>query len=513
MFAMSILFFNPFSLILPSTPLQGPSGQFHAQSSVNSRVLNSMSLYEDLNLNTSHPRPGEDTTFNLSYWLSWLLNSVLVFICLAKVYISSDPILETQNAEKYRSTLWLSYQKACRSFQRKEYVESSSMFKQGLKVLGLETPQSKLELVIGIIWQLIRLGLDKIYVGRLFFKLGSWIYGKESSKAYKLSTLFYFELHKFAYLNMKSGKEIFISTTTASSTFSYLTGVYYTLAAYNMSEVYSMDGDLSRRDEYNLCEIYFSLVLYVKFFFPSGISTLLVKYLLNSSLLKKNFFLKEKKKTNETCKLQKLKCLLNKEIFVQFLIEFDAKRTLDLDEQQQRQKALSLIVYKRKLFSLASFLYDSDESEKHFDPVEEDEDTQNMAVSANGIACDYILSKFQEFILFQMTNQVTNRIGVISAEKIVSTGNVSVYGRTVEDDNCDDLKELAEIDQINFNRLKDIYKENLDYFLYSKSKFSSSVIQETQLTLIQFLKMTNSWKLRKFGVNIQIDQLKNSSKR
>ncbi len=112
-----------------------------------------------------------------------------------------------------------------------------------------------------------------------------------------------------------------------------------------------------------------------------------------------------------------------------------------------------------------------------------------------------------------MTNQVTNRIGAISAEKIVSTGKVSVYGRSVEDDNCDDLKELAEIDQINFNRLKDIYKEILDYFLYSKSKFSSSVIQETQLTLIQFLKMTNSWKLRKFYADIQIDQLKNSSKR
>jgi len=513
MFAMSILFFNPFSLILQSTSSKATSIQFQAQPAVNSRVLNSFNLYEDLNLNISNTGSGEKFTFDIFYWFSWFLNLLVVLICLAKVYISSNPIIQTHDSENYRGSLWMSYQKACKSFQRKDYFESSSLFKEGLRDLGLKVPQNKLELIIGIIWQLIRLVFDKIYIGNLVSKLSSWMYGKENKKANKLSTLFYFELHKFAYLSMKSEKEIFLSTTTFQSTFSYLTGIYYILATYNMSETYSWDKVLSRRDEYNLCEMYLSFVLYSKFFLPSSVSDLVVKYLLKRGLMKKNFFLKNEKQVNEICKLKKLKSLLAKDIFVQFLIEFDTSKTLDLEEKQEQNKSLSLISYRRKLFLLASFLYDLDESQKHFNLIEEDEDLQETAVMANGIACDYVLSKFQEFLLIKMTNHITNGMSLVSTDKIVSSKSISVYGRTVMDDTDDDLKELAEVDQINFDRLIGIYQENLDYLSNFKSKFSSSIIQETQLTLVQFLRMTNAWKLRKFDMNIQIFQLKNSFNR
>lgn len=68
---------------------------------------------------------------------------------------------------------------------------------------------------------------------------------------------------------------------------------------------------------------------------------------------------------------------------------------------------------------------------------------------------------------------------------------------------------LAE-DQYRFNQLVELYEQNLEYFGSSNKKLSKSVIQETQFTLVKFLNMTNSWKLRKFDFEIGDDELKNS---
>ena len=51
-------------------------------------------------------------------------------------------------------------------------------------------------------------------MGRLFSTIGIWIYDLKNLKMDKLSALFYYEMHKFSNLNMKSEKEFVLKTTT-----------------------------------------------------------------------------------------------------------------------------------------------------------------------------------------------------------------------------------------------------------------------------------------------------------
>lgn len=224
--------------------------------------------------------------------------------------------------------------------------------------------------------------------------------------------------------------------------------------------------------------------------------------------------------TTKICKLEKLKNLVCNPSFKEFLVEFDLKMNLPFEEKANtREKTLNLIAYKRRLFSMAAFLYDIDESTDQFDPdIEETESFNETShiVSANGVACDYILNKYQEYILFKMTNQIIIQTGLISTNRLESsdhTTNLNLIEQINQNKNTnDEQKELVEVDQTKFNRLLSSYKENMDYFVNSKTKFTNELLQETQFTLLQFLKMTNSWKLRRFDLNIPIQSLKNSNK-
>ena len=51
-------------------------------------------------------------------------------------------------------------------------------------------------------------------MGRLFSTIGIWIYDLKNFKMDKLGALFYYEMHKFSNLNMKSEKELVLKTTT-----------------------------------------------------------------------------------------------------------------------------------------------------------------------------------------------------------------------------------------------------------------------------------------------------------
>lgn len=505
MFAMSILFFNPFNLILSTDNSLGQSGsQFHSNKPINSRVLNSIDL--DTFNSSENTTILNTTKLNTICILSWFLNLILISFCLVKVYKSGDPYIDT---DSYKSDFfWSCYQKSCRAFQKKNYTEANEWLKTGLKELGQKGPETKIDLCLGITWQLIRLILDKLYIGKLLQKIST---SENHTMAYKLSSLFYFELHKFAYLNNESKKDSLVKTTTLNhsvlstnslartSMYSYLTGIYYLLATYNMSQVY-VDTEITARTKYNLCEMYFSMILFLKFFLPMHISNWLVKHLVNQNVFQTRI---GQTIENRVCKLQKLETLLSRNVFIEFLKEFDVKFNLDLDDRDIRHKTLNLISYKRKLFATMAFLYDSDDSHNEFDL---NGNSRSMSsVSANGVACDYILHKFQEYLLFKMTGQIINQAGLISADRMSSSS--SSLNCSGEDD---EQNEMADVDQTRFDSLMVLYEENLDYFMYSKSRFSGAVIQETQFTLVTFLSMMNGWKLRRFDQDICVERLKNS---
>ena len=84
MFVMSILFFNPFNLILsPSDPneLAYQTGQYSSNKPVNSRVLNAIDL-EIEHFNKSNPNLDIKPRFNGLYLFGWFLNAILITFCL-----------------------------------------------------------------------------------------------------------------------------------------------------------------------------------------------------------------------------------------------------------------------------------------------------------------------------------------------------------------------------------------------------------------------------------------------
>lgn len=405
------------------------------------------------------------------------------------------------------SRLWSNYQKAIQSFQRKDYEQASSRLRESIKELGQNAPSTKTELAIGIIWQLIKLIMDQLYIGKVLSKLSTCIYGTEDVIAYRLSALHYFELHKFAYLNLKSEQDLKLKmdiplSHSPVSMYSYLTGIYYSIVAYSMNSVYVSKSNgikLGARQEYNNYEMYFSLILYSKFFLPLRASTFLGKHFFKQWLTSKEH--QDSDASSKKCKLQKIQALLNKRLFAEFLEKFDSESRLDLNDQENgdQQKTLNLISYKRRLLSGDSFL-------------DESGDAQLCAISINSVSCDYILQKFQEFIFFKMTNQIINQASLISTENIIKRQHASSLECQLLDNGETEFIEGLGDDQDRFNQLVELYEENIDYFGCCNTKLSKSVIQETQYTLVKFLNMTNRWKLRKFDFDIREDELKNSYK-
>lgn len=301
---------------------------------------------------------------------------------------------------------------------------------------------------------------------------------------YKVSAVFYFELQKFAFLDMRSESDYTLRKTTSHTFYSHLIGLYFSLATQNMTKVYT-DFDrsqMSSRDEFNLCEILLSTVLYVKFFMPLQASKILVKH-----LLKHYTKTKQSIEKISTSRLERLKTLLKHRMFQGFLIESNTASV----EANRHNKTLSLISYKWSLLSKPSFLYDTDDC---FDFT--NRDISSKVASSNGFASDYLIFKFQEYLLYEMTNQIVNHGGLVSIDKILNPKQDEKYEQT-------------EVEQFQFDQLINIYQDNMNSFYKTKGKITGEVILDTQAALVQFLTIMNSWKLRKFNSKVQCDKIKN----
>ena len=293
-----------------------------------------------------------------------------------------------------------------------------------------------------------------------------------------------------------------------------------------MSEVYSRPlykKANSSRDEYNLGEFYMSICLGLNLFAPSALSRSLIKYLLKKKLNKKLGMPEDDPASpteNKSCKLRKLKLLLCKNIFLVYIINFENYTNLTIrpssrlqsensDEQEEelmhRQKALNFISFKRKLFKTESFLYNSDDSAANFEPTALATEVSVVA-GQNGIATGFILAKFQDFVLYKMTSHVISHSHMISTERIMSTHQQSLCDpvdylnkNVLCADVDEEQREQADIDQIKFDKLKALYKRNLEYF----ASASSAQQQETHAVLVEFLNMLNNWKIRNAEAQIE----------
>ncbi|CAF0984432.1 unnamed protein product [Brachionus calyciflorus] len=518
MVVMSVLFFNPFNLILtsPTNDMEN-LGLYKSDKPISIRVLNS---YEETNyFNGTNVKANKNWFIDFNFLLSWSLNLILILFCLIRIYISGESYIELNSDSS--ECIWVQYQQASKKFQQNIYDESFQYLEKGLKELGQTIPKTKFQLVLGILWQLNRLILNKLYIGILLAKFGAWFYGLKSLKMYKLCALFYYEMHKFSYLNMKSERDFVLKTTCGQSTsYSILMSLYYVLSMNNMCEIYTrldpMGEQMTLRDEFNLCEYYFSIFLYSKFFFPSTLSKILTKYLIKIHLFSKIF--KDDEIEDEdsfkNCKLNKLKILLKKNLFIHYIVNLEDysitkknknKSNLILtDGQEFKIKILNLIQFKRRLFS-SLFLYDSDSPTVQFEMKGKCKNSNINGIScANGIACEFVMSKFQDFVLLKMTNHIINQSGMIPIDRLLNCQKI--------EQNDEECKELADVDQIKFERFKVMYKKNLEYFSASEIQKNRAQL-EAHLVLIEFLNMLNNWKLRKFDLKIMdTNEMKNTQK-
>ena len=123
MFVMSVMFFNPFNLILSlkDSTINGPATasakEYTAYKSMNSRVLNSVDLldtntpYEDNMSQNSFilSKYADQSVFNASFLASWSLNLLLILFCLVRIYVNGEPYMEFDS--HHDNYIWLHYQK------------------------------------------------------------------------------------------------------------------------------------------------------------------------------------------------------------------------------------------------------------------------------------------------------------------------------------------------------------------------------------------------------------------
>lgn len=555
MFVMSVLFFNPFNLMFDSPAASSGSVNSNGQymetgQHLNSRVLNWFRTSSESidNATMSNNLTSSSSYFTTQALISWSLNIVLVVFCLLRLYLKSEPVIERDlSIEK----IWLVYQKASKSFQRRMYDESFAWIEKGLNELGHSVPRTKWQLMFGIVWQLTRVGLNSFFTRLAAMNIWLTKSSKNNEekrrqvfKVYKLSALFYYEASKFGYLNMHSEKDFTPRTTldednkaesksdTSASSginnlrltitpYSYLMSIYFMLANYNMCEIYTLEHhkpDMTARDEYNLCEYYMHTSLYLSLFLPSRLSRSIIKYMMKKKLspkLKK--FDNDEEETvdseeKQSCKWRKLRALLRKSLFLNYLINFDIYSNLNSpsgQSDQDRLKVLNLLSFKRRVFkSTESFLYSVDDSVSYMDSK------QSSSVRGDyGVAISFIVAKFQDFLLYKMTGHILaaqsqmirserilkrsghgkpliDAVDAVSASTPPAQINSSRRSRKI-DDLDEQQKEQADVDQIKFERVMNLYKKNVDSSTISPQ-------QETHLLLVEFLVMLNNWKLRNF---------------
>lgn len=377
---LSVLVLNPFSWLSQidsannNNPFKLDSGSSGSSGYVvhgSGRVLNSLNdeIVDENNINNSTSYHSDTNTIAHAYIrmarvvFSWLLNSLVVLVCLAFVYVSGEARVDASEPE-LRELVWSRYERANKEWSsrtNRNYEQAYAQLRMGLADLGQSCPRSTFSLVLGIMWQFIRLVLGRLlfaneheharrsYLRRFVTAAARWTRRDDSDSTRlatlrRLTSLFYYEMHKFAYLNMRHDEQEFVphtavrTTTTppmatqlASSTastagntgslsaaslgakssllfvvrdrpyvttYSYLTGVYYLLALYNQIDTTTTSsndeniGDLkSLRDQYELCEFYLSMSVFAKCVLPSFLSTRVARFLVGQKLIpKRNYY-------------------------------------------------------------------------------------------------------------------------------------------------------------------------------------------------------------------------------
>ncbi|XP_054723748.1 sterol regulatory element-binding protein 1-like [Uloborus diversus] len=141
MFMFTFLAFNPFSYFLK---VSLPSSTSVDSSTFTGRVI----------LSENYNSEGHWTRNLIFSATTWILNLVLIALCLLKLFVYGEPVLK-KDSNNY-TIFWRHRKQADLSFQEEDYPSSVLHLKLCLTALGRSMPCNTIELVIGIIWQFVR---------------------------------------------------------------------------------------------------------------------------------------------------------------------------------------------------------------------------------------------------------------------------------------------------------------------------------------------------------------------
>lgn len=207
---------------------------------------------------TGHSTEGFSSTI-----LLWLLNVFVLICCLLKMFYHGDPILKSQSNNT--TSYWKHKKQADLNFEEGRSDESYKESILCLQFFGITPPSSKIERFSSKSWQLIRMALHRMYIGRFLSRYNGGLVQNEATRqesltsAKELSLVFHRLNQLNLTLNLKDSN-----------------GLFYALSSVNLAEA---AGHFMEPE--SMMEIYLSAALRVKLSHP-----LMLRYLYRYFLLR-----------------------------------------------------------------------------------------------------------------------------------------------------------------------------------------------------------------------------------
>ncbi|CAL8272364.1 unnamed protein product [Lota lota] len=184
--------------------------------------------------------------------LVWLLNGVLVAVVLVRLLVYGEPVTRPHSGSSV--LFWRHRKQADLDLARGDFAQASQNLWTCLKALGRPLPTSKLDLACASLWALLRLCLQRLWVGRwLAAKAGGLRSDRplqeDARKSSRDAALVYHRLHQLHMTGKLNG--------------SHLSAVHKALSAVNLAECAG-----SCLPVVTLAEVYVSAALRVKASLP-----------------------------------------------------------------------------------------------------------------------------------------------------------------------------------------------------------------------------------------------------
>jgi len=179
MFAFTLFVINPLSLLINGSL----SGSRLDQSSAGSVVhAGGRALQQD---GSSGDMETSWSDWLLPTLLIWLVNGVIAVAILAKLFVFSEPV--TTRLSKSAGAYWRSRNQATVYIQRGNFPEAAVQLQRCLVALGRPLSSTRLDLIAGLMWNMLRHGLHAVYIGQWFEAKAGGMFSGVSERDVKLS--------------------------------------------------------------------------------------------------------------------------------------------------------------------------------------------------------------------------------------------------------------------------------------------------------------------------------------